>query len=139
MKFSSTIAIAITVSLSAATIPVMAQQGDNITIEARTDIGEAKAKEIALQKVPGKVLSIKKETDDGMVMYEVIVEGKDGKYEVEIDPATGKVLEVEKEGAKNGDDDKYDDDDGDDDDDRHGDDDNNDDDDENDDDDWNDD
>ena len=30
--------------------------------------------------------------------YEIIIQAKDGKYEVEIDKATGKVLEVEKEG-----------------------------------------
>ena len=32
-----------------------------------------------------------------MVYYEMIIQAKDGKYEVEIDKATGKVLEVEKE------------------------------------------
>ena len=32
-----------------------------------------------------------------MKKYEMIIQAKDGKYEVEIDKATGKVLEVEKE------------------------------------------
>ena len=29
--------------------------------------------------------------------YEIIIQAKDGRYEVEIDKSTGKVLEVEKE------------------------------------------
>ena len=44
------------------------------------------------------------------MQYEIIVQAKDGTYEIEIDKATGKVLEVEKEGA-NDEDDRHDDDD----------------------------
>ena len=42
----------------------------------------------------------------------LLVQAKDGTYEIEIDKATGKILEVEKEGAndKNEDDDDDDDD-----------------------------
>ncbi len=69
------------------------------------------AQKIALKEVKGKVLCTKEENDDGMAKYEIMIEGKDGKYEVEIDKATGKVLEVEKEGSNRDDDD---DDDGDD-------------------------
>jgi predicted small secreted protein len=61
-----------------------------------------KAKEIALGKVKGNILSAKVENDDGVEKYEIIVQANDGKYEVEIDKTTGKVLEVEKEGAGNG-------------------------------------
>lgn len=61
-----------------------------------------KAKQIALNKVKGKIVRAKIEKDDGITKYEIIIQAKDGKYEVEIDQATGKVLEVEKEGAGNG-------------------------------------
>ncbi|WML50833.1 PepSY domain-containing protein [Neobacillus sp. PS3-12] len=61
-----------------------------------------KAKQIALSKVKGKILSAKVEKDDGMEKYEIIVQAKDGKYEIEIEKSSGKVLEVEKEGAGHG-------------------------------------
>lgn len=82
-------------------------------------ISMEKAKQIALGKVKGQIVSAKIEKDDGITKYEIIVQAKDGKYEVEIDKATGKVLEVEKEGARGesgtdddqheGEDDSYDD------------------------------
>jgi hypothetical protein len=62
-------------------------------------ISMEKAKQIALQKVKGTIVSSHTEKDDGMTKYEFIIQAKDGKYEVEIDKATGKVLEVEKEGT----------------------------------------
>jgi len=80
-----------------------------------------KAKQIALGQVKGKILNAYLEDDDGRTQYEIIIQAKDGKYEVEIDKATGKVLEVEKEGnikddGDDGDDDNDDDRDDDDDD-----------------------
>ncbi len=63
-------------------------------------ISMEKAKQIALGKVKGQIVSAKIEKDDGITKYEIIVQAKDGKYEVEIDKATGKVLEVEKEGGR---------------------------------------
>jgi hypothetical protein len=77
-------------------------------------ISMERAKQIALEKVKGKIISAKTEKDDGITKYEIIVQAKDGRYEVEIDKATGKVLEVEKEGAgddRGRDDDGHDDDD----------------------------
>ena len=74
---------------------------------------DGRAKQIALEKVNGKIISAKTEEDDGKTKYEIIVQAKDGTYEIEIDKATGKVLEVEKEGA-NDEDDRHDDDDDDD-------------------------
>lgn len=70
------------------------------TVNQPQAIDMEKAKQIALGKVPGTVVSAKIEKDDGMVKYEVIVQAKDGKYEVEIDKATGKILEIEKEGSR---------------------------------------
>jgi uncharacterized membrane protein YkoI len=67
------------------------------------------AKKIALEKVKGEIVDVKEENDDGIVKYEIIIKGNDGKYEVEIDKATGKVLEVEKEGPGSDDESGYDD------------------------------
>jgi hypothetical protein len=74
-------------------------------------ISMEKAKQIALKKVNGKIVSAHVEKDDGMVKYEIIIQAKNGRYEVEIDKATGRVLEVEKEGSgrHSGDDDDNDD------------------------------
>lgn len=63
-------------------------------------ISMEKAKQIALEQVKGKIIAAKQEKDDGIVKYEIIIETKNGWYEVEIDQATGKVLEVEKEGSR---------------------------------------
>ena len=60
-------------------------------------ISMEKAKEIALKRVKGEIISAHLEKDDGMIYYEMIIQTKNGRYEVEIDKATGKVLEVEKE------------------------------------------
>ena len=70
-------------------------------INSLAAISMEKAKQIALGKVKGQIVSAKIEKDDGITKYEIIVQAKDGKYEVEIDKATGKVLEVEKEGSGN--------------------------------------
>lgn len=69
-------------------------------VSPKAAISMEKAKQIALGKVKGQIVSAKVEKDDGITKYEIIVQAKDGKYEVEIDQATGKVLEVEKEGAR---------------------------------------
>lgn len=63
-------------------------------------ISMEKAKHIALKQVKGKIIAAKIEKDDGITKYEIIVKTKEGRYEVEIDKATGKVLEVEKEGFR---------------------------------------
>ena len=77
-----------------------------------------KAKQIALEQVKGEIINIHLEKDDGMIYYEVIIQAKDGRYEVEIDKATGKVLEMEKEDDHREDDHDDDDDEREDDDDR---------------------
>lgn len=82
-------------------------------------ISEKEAEEIALNKVKGEVVKVKLETDDSREYYEVIIKGADAIYEVEVDAKTGQVVEVEKEGSRDGknDDDHHDDDDDHDDDD----------------------
>ncbi len=63
-------------------------------------ISMERAKQIALEQVKGEILHANLEEDDGKIRYEIIIQAKDGKYEVEIDKATGKVLEVEREGSR---------------------------------------
>jgi uncharacterized membrane protein YkoI len=58
-----------------------------------------KAKKIALQQVKGKIIDAEIEKDEGMIVYEIIIKTKNAWYEVKIDKATGKVLEVDKEGG----------------------------------------
>ena len=60
------------------------------------EISMEEAKKIALERVNGEIISAHLEKDDGMAYYEMIIQGKDGRYEVEIDKSSGKVLEVEK-------------------------------------------
>jgi uncharacterized membrane protein YkoI len=69
-------------------------------------ISMERAKQIALEQVKGEILYAHLEDDDGKIRYEVIIQAKDGKYEVEIDKSTGKVLEVEREGSEGDDDDR---------------------------------
>ncbi|MEC1722048.1 PepSY domain-containing protein [Schinkia azotoformans] len=73
-------------------------------------ISMEKAKQIALGQVKGEILNAYLQDDDGKSKYEIIIQAKDGKYEVEIDKSTGKVLEVEREGNKGDRDDDDDDD-----------------------------
>lgn len=60
------------------------------------DIGLEKAKSIAQKKVPGAtIVKAKRDTDDGIQVYEVELV-KDGyEYEVKIDAKTGKILEFD--------------------------------------------
>ncbi|MEJ8544329.1 PepSY domain-containing protein [Brevibacillus borstelensis] len=56
------------------------------------------AKTIALQQVKGRVVHVELETEDGVLVYEVIVINEQNQpYEVEIDAVTGKVRKVERE------------------------------------------
>lgn len=65
----------------------------------KTSISEKQAKDIALQKIKGKVLAVEREKEDGKIYYEVkILTSEKVLFEVEIDARTGKIVEVEKEG-----------------------------------------
>lgn len=72
-------------------------------------IGEARAREIALGLVNGKIVDFELDDDDDDPEYKIEIVANGYEYEIEIDGYTGKVLEFEK--------DDYDDDDDDDDDD----------------------
>jgi hypothetical protein len=97
-KATTVILLLISLSLNLLSVSAQGANPEGISME--------KAKEIALEQVKGKIVSANIENDDGMVKYEIIIQAKNGRYEVEIDKSTGKVLEVEKEnGSRNGEDD----------------------------------
>ncbi|MCI9418425.1 MAG: hypothetical protein HFG32_00175 [Eubacterium sp.] len=62
------------------------------------DIGLEKAKSIAQKKAPGAtIVKAKRDTDDGIKVYEIeLVQGM-YEYDVKIDAKTGKILEFEKD------------------------------------------
>jgi uncharacterized membrane protein YkoI len=59
-----------------------------------------KAKQIALEQVMGEIVDSRIENDGGKIKYEFVIQSKDGWHVVEIEKATGKVLEVNTEGIK---------------------------------------
>lgn len=68
---------------------------------SKTIIGEAKAREIALELVNGEIVEFKLDDyddDDYDAEYEIKIIANGYKYEIEIDAYTGKVLEFEKDG-----------------------------------------
>ncbi|EEE45316.1 PepSY domain-containing protein [Roseibium alexandrii] len=75
------------------------------TATSPTALTEAQAIEIALKEVPGTVQETEFEREDGKEIFEVEIVTADGvEMEVEIDAASGTILEIEQ-------DDDYDDDD----------------------------
>lgn len=70
----------------------------------RQVIGEAKAKEIALGLVNGRVIELELDDDDDDLQYDIEILANGYKYEIEIDAFTGSVLEFEKDDDDFGDD-----------------------------------
>ncbi|MHC6178651.1 PepSY domain-containing protein [Clostridium sp. JNZ X4-2] len=54
--------------------------------------------QIALQRVPGQVLRVEVDTEDGLLVYEVYIRTTNGIiYEVTINANTGEILDVDRE------------------------------------------
>ncbi len=74
-------------------------QPSDVPTADTADIGEAKVKEIILDKVPGAVESsiyeFEREMDDGRIQYEGSLYHDGYEYEFEVDGATGTVLQWE--------------------------------------------
>ena len=86
-------------SLTLSTIFVLYAQS---SYSAGKSISEDDAKKIALAKVPGVVKEVEREKEQGRDEFSVEIV-KDGKtFEVHIDPATGKIFNVEEETAGDG-------------------------------------
>lgn len=53
------------------------------------------ANEIALKRVPGKIVKSELEFDDGQLLYEIDIRTEEGqKFEVKVDAVTGEILRV---------------------------------------------
>ncbi|KAA8666476.1 PepSY domain-containing protein [Clostridium sp. MT-14] len=56
------------------------------------------AVQIALQRVPGQVLRVEVDTEDGLLVYEVYIRTTSGIiYEVTINANTGEILDVDRQ------------------------------------------
>ncbi|SMB91793.1 Peptidase propeptide and YPEB domain-containing protein [Desulfonispora thiosulfatigenes DSM 11270] len=53
--------------------------------------------QIALQQIPGKVVKVELDYEDGVLVYEVYILTTYGLYEVKINANTGQIFEIEKE------------------------------------------
>jgi len=60
-------------------------------------INSEAAIQIALQRVPGQVVKVELDYDNGLLVYEVDVRTTYGLYEVHIDATTGQILKIERE------------------------------------------
>lgn len=58
------------------------------------------AEKIALKEVPGRVRRIELETDDDVLLYEIIICQGKTKKEVRVDAKSGKILEIDKKLGK---------------------------------------
>ncbi|WP_162595858.1 PepSY domain-containing protein [Bacillus sp. CGMCC 1.16541] len=94
VKVASACVVATTLTFSA--FSVASASTSNVEVTQR-QITEAQAKEIALKQVPGTVVKVELDTENGVQVYEVDVKSQNQVFEVTIDASTGKVLKVEKE------------------------------------------
>jgi uncharacterized membrane protein YkoI len=70
----------------------------NINAMYRQRISTQQAQQIALQRIPGQILHVDMEMEDGMLVYEIfILTSQNRIYEVEISGRTGRILKIEEE------------------------------------------
>jgi uncharacterized membrane protein YkoI len=50
-----------------------------------------------LQQVPGQVIKVELDDENGLLIYEIDIRTQSGVYEVHVNAATGEVLKVERE------------------------------------------
>lgn len=60
-------------------------------------INSETAVQIALQRVPGQVIKIELDYENGILVYEIDIRAETGVYEVHVDAASGQILKVERE------------------------------------------
>ncbi|NLM35122.1 MAG: peptidase [Clostridiales bacterium] len=60
-------------------------------------INSETAVQIALQRVPGQVIKIELDYENGILVYEIDIRTQTGVYEVHVDAIAGQVLKVERE------------------------------------------
>lgn len=70
--------------------------GTRIPVTTAIDVNQAS--KIALEQVPGTIIAVDLDTDDGVVYWEIEVRSTDGSlYDIEIDATTGRVIEVDRD------------------------------------------
>jgi uncharacterized membrane protein YkoI len=60
-------------------------------------INSETAIQIALQQVPGQVIKVELDYDNGILVYEIDIRTQSGVYEVQVAAANGQILKVERE------------------------------------------
>lgn len=60
-------------------------------------INSEAAIQIALQQVPGQVIKVELDYENGILVYDIDIRTQSGVYEVHVNAATGQVLKVEME------------------------------------------
>lgn len=64
----------------------------------RQRITKQQAQEIALQRIPGKVLHVDLDLENGVLVYEVYILTQDNRiFEVEVLARSGRILKIEEE------------------------------------------
>ena len=96
MKIALSVLTAVTLGLATA---AFAYSGEKLAKNAHVTITQATA--IALKTRPGKITDkeLERELGGSGLRYSFDVTAGDGKYEIGVDAATGKVLENTREGA----------------------------------------
>jgi uncharacterized membrane protein YkoI len=60
-------------------------------------INSEAAIQIALQRVPGQVIKVELDYENGILVYEIDIRTSSGVYEVHVDAITGQILKVERD------------------------------------------
>lgn len=60
-------------------------------------ISSEAAIQIALQQVPGQVIKVELDYENGVLVYEIDIRTASGIYEVNVHAATGQIIKVEQE------------------------------------------
>jgi len=60
-------------------------------------INSEAAIQIALQQVPGQVIKVELDDENGILVYEIDIRTPSGIYEVHVHAVTGQVLKIERE------------------------------------------
>ena len=106
------IAVVIIGTFAGTAYVVQAKKSESENVEAVTQVNVSlsKAIEIALQQVPGHVVGVEFENDDGNTLWEVeVFSSEKAVFELEIDATSGKVLKKQNEEDEENDDDDNDD------------------------------
>lgn len=63
----------------------------------RYRINTETAIQIALQQVPGQVIKVELDDENGLLVYEIDIRTTAGVYEVHVNASTGQILRIERE------------------------------------------